>query len=142
MPSGSAVDAALRALRHRDRSTAEIRERLDAAGYAREEREEAIETLVRTGLLDDARFAALRARSLAERGAGDIRIRHELRRASVPPELVEDALVSVEPEAERARSVVARRGPGAKTARFLHGKGFSEEIIAGVVAGGNEDELG
>lgn len=142
MPSESAVDAALRVLRFRDRSTTEIRERLDAAGYASEERDEAIETLVRTGLLDDARFAALRARSLADRGAGDIRIRHELTRASVPPELVDDALRSVEPEAERAQSVVARRGRGARTARFLHGKGFSEEIVAGFVAGGHEDELG
>ncbi|MBA3400630.1 MAG: regulatory protein RecX [Actinobacteria bacterium] len=137
MPSESAVDAALRVLRHRDRSTAEMRERLGGAGYARGELDETIDTLVRTGLLDDARFAALRARSLAERGAGDIRIRHELTRASIPPELVDDALESVEPEALRARSVVARRGPGARTARFLHGKGFSEEIVASIVAGGH-----
>ena len=142
MSSESAVDAALRVLRHRDRSTAEMRERLDAAGYAHDERDDAIETLVRTGLLDDARFAALRARALAERGVGDIRIRHELRRASVPSELVDEALGSVEPEAERAQNIVARRGPGAKTARFLHGKGFSDEIVAGVVAVGHEDELG
>ncbi|MBA3382919.1 MAG: regulatory protein RecX [Actinobacteria bacterium] len=142
MPSESAVDVALRALRHRDRSTTEIRERLDAAGYAHTERDEAVDTLLRTGVLDDARFSALRAQALAERGAGDMRIRHELGRASVPAELVDDALGSIEPEAERARSVVARRGPGPRTARFLHGKGFSDEIVAGVVAGSPEDELG
>lgn len=142
MPSESAVDTALRVLRHRDRSAAEIRERLEEAGYAPEERDEAMDTLIRTGLVDDARFAALRAQALAERGAGDIRIRYELRRASVPAELMDDALESVEPEALRARSIVARRGPGAKTARFLRGKGFSDEIVAGVVAGDHEDELG
>ena len=142
MPSESAVDAALRVLRHRDRSTAEILARLDEAGYARQERDEAIETLVRTGVLDEARFAEARARSLAERGAGDVRIRHELRRASVPSEVADEALGSLEPEIDRARNVISRRGPGAKTARFLHGKGFSVEIVAGVVASSHEDELG
>jgi len=92
--------------------------------------------------LDDARFAAIRARSLAERGAGDARIRHELRRASLSEEVVDNALGAIEPEAERARNVVARRGPGLKTARFLQGKGFSEEIVAGVVADRREEELG
>jgi len=140
--SESALDAAYRVLRHRERSTTELRGRLEAAGYADEERENAIETLVRTGLLDDARFAELRARSLAERGAGDGHIRHELERAGIPSEIVEEALEAVEPEADRARSVVTRRGPGAKTARFLHGRGFSQEVVTAAVAGGHEDELG
>lgn len=142
MSSEAAVDAALRALRHRDRSVSETRDRLEAAGYEPEERDAAIETLLRTGLLDDARFAMLRARSLAERGAGDLRIRLELRRAGVPPELVDDALDAGEPEAERALRVVARRGGGPKTARFLHGKGFSDDVIAEVVASGHDHELG
>jgi len=136
------LDAAYRMLRHRERSMNEVSERLEAAGFADSEREDAIETLIRTGLLDDARFAELRARSLVERGAGDARIRHELRRAGIASESIEDALETVEPEADRAQSVVLRRGPGLKTARFLHGKGFSEEIVAGVVAGGDGDELG
>ncbi len=140
--SESALDVAYRVLRHRERSTSEMRVRLDAAGFSDAECARAIETLVRTGLLDDARFAELRARSLAERGAGDARIRHELGRAGVASECVEGALETVEPEADRARSIVLRRGPGAKTARFLHGKGFSEEVVAGAVAGGHEDELG
>ncbi|MDQ3670873.1 MAG: recombination regulator RecX [Actinomycetota bacterium] len=142
MTSEPAVDAALRSLRHRDRSIAEVRERLAADGYAPEELDAAVETLVRTGLLDDARFAALRARSLSDRGAGDTRIHHELRRAGVPAELVDDALASLEHESERARSVVARRGSGAKTARYLHGKGFSEEVVVGAIAEAHDDELG
>ena len=139
--SESALDAAYRMLRHRERSTIEVSSRLEAAGYEDAERAEAMETLVRTGLLDDARFAELRIRSLAERGAGDGRIRYELGRAGVASEIVEDALTTVAPEADRAQSVVQRRGPGARTARFLHGKGFSDEIVAGVAAG-HADELG
>ena len=138
----SAVDVALRALRHRDLSARELEERLRAKGFAEHEREEALETLERTGLLDDRRFAESRARSLAARGAGDAAIRHALFRAGVEADVVEEALETIEPEPERARAVAARRGGGAKTVRYLRGKGFSDEVVAGVVAGASAEELG
>jgi regulatory protein len=138
----SALDAALRALRHRDRSSGELRSRLAEQGYDGDDCEEAIATLVRTGLADDARYAEARARSLAERGAGDVRIRHELERVGIAREVVEQALGTVESETERARNVAARRGVGPTTARYLRGKGFSDEVIAGVVADVRGDELG
>jgi regulatory protein len=140
--SMTAVDTALRALRHRDLSVRELDERLRAKGFAEFEREEALETLVRTGLVDDARFAESRARSLAARGASDAAIRHALRVAGVAAGLVEDALATVEPEEERARAIAARRGHGPKTARYLRGKGFPNEVVSGVVAGASVDEIG
>jgi SOS response regulatory protein OraA/RecX len=136
------LDVALRALRHRDRSSGELRSRLAEQGYDSGECEEAIETLVRTGLADDARYAEVRARSLAERGAGDLRIRHELGRVGIAREVVEQALGTLESETERARNVAARRGVGPTTARYLRGKGFSDDVIAGVVADGRGEELG
>jgi regulatory protein len=142
MPSENALDAALRALRHRDRSSSELRARLAEQGYGSDECEKAIETLVRTGVADDVRFAEARARALAERGAGDLRIRHELGRAGIPKEVARQALDTLQPESDRVRSVVLRRGTGPKTARYLQGKGFSEDVIAGVVAGSHDDELG
>jgi regulatory protein len=138
----TAVDAALRALRHRDLSARELEERLRAKGFQESVRAEALATLERTGLLDDARFAESRARSLAGRGAGDAAIRHALGVAGVAREVVDDALRVLEPEAERARDIAARRGGGLKTARYLRGKGFSEEVVAGVVANSNADEIG
>jgi SOS response regulatory protein OraA/RecX len=93
-------------------------------------------------VLDDGRFAAGRARSLAARGAGDALIRHALAEAGVAPELVEHALAELEPETERARVIVARRGAGAKTARYLATKGFSHEVVADVVAEDDDQELG
>lgn len=138
----TAQEFALRALRHRDLSVRELEERLQARGYGEADRDDAIEALVRTGIVDDARFAESRARALASRGVGDALIRHALARAGVEREVVDAALVTVAPEAERARAIVERRGPGPKTARYLAGKGFSEDAVAGVVAPGTGDELG
>lgn len=142
MANPDALECALRALRHRDRSIYELGQRLERGGFSESERGHAIETLIRTELLDDRRFAQARAISLAGRGAGDALIRHSLGQAGVVPELIEDALQALPPEAERAGVIVSRRGGGPRTARYLTGKGFSEEVVAGVVAGGTDDELG
>lgn len=136
-----ALDLALRALRQRDLSVRELEQRLEARGFPDAEREHAVDTLLRTGLLDDRRFAEGRASSLARRGAGDALIRHTLAAAGVTEEFVAGALETLEPETERARSVVARRGAGVKTARYLSGKGFSDDVV-GVIAAGHGDELG
>lgn len=94
------------------------------------ERKDAVETLSRTGLVDDRRYAERRAEVLARRGAGDVVILHELELAGVERELADDAVRLLDSETERARRVVARRGMGARTARYLARKGFSEEAIA------------
>lgn len=138
----TAVDTALRALRHRDLSVRELEERLRAKGFGEAERDDALVTLERTGILDDTRFAESRARSLASRGAGNRAIRHALGLAGVPREVVEQAIEALEPEQERAVSIVARRGTSPKTARYLRGKGFSEEVVAELVAASSGDELG
>ena len=46
---------------------------------------------------------------------------------------------ALEGERERAERIVARRGPGAKTARYLAGKGFSDDVIHAVVARAGDD---
>jgi regulatory protein len=137
-----AHDAALRALRHRDLSVRELEERLAARGHGESERKETVESLLRTGLLDDTRFAESRAGALAARGSGDALIRHELSRAGVELATTEHALGTIEPERVRARAIVERRGPGPKTARYLAGKGFSHDTVASVVAAAGERELG
>jgi regulatory protein len=136
-----ALESALRALRHRDRTAHELDRRLAERGFDPSERERALETLKRTGVLDDDRYARNRAESLAARGAGDQLIRHELEAAGVDPELAEGALCSVAPELDRARRIVASRGRSPKTARYLHGRGYAHETIAAVIAGGEGGEL-
>ena len=137
-----ALDQALRALRHRDRSTAEVDRYLESRGVGEDERRTALETLTRTDLVDDRRYAERRALSLADRGAGNALIRHELARAGLDPDVVDDALGSLSSERERAEEIVARRGASPKTARYLAGKGFSYDVVESFIAQSRRETLG
>ncbi len=136
------LDQALGALRRRERSAAEVDRYLAERGVGPDEREDVLETLARTELLDDRRFAELRARSLCERGAGNDLIRHELARAGVASELVDEALAPLPRELERAASIVARRGANPKTARYLAGKGYADDVVRAVIADSRDESLG
>ena len=129
-----AVEQALRALRHRDRSTAELDARLEQRGIGESEREQALERLERIGYVDDARFARTRAEQLAARGSGDALIRHDLEGRGIEQEQLEAALASLEPERVRAARIVERRGSGLKTARYLASRGFGSDAVETVVA--------
>lgn len=137
----AAHESALRALRHRDRSVDELDRRLAEQGFSDDERAEVLGRLGRAGLVDDARYAHGRAESLATRGAGDARIRCALRDAGVDAEVAENVIAALEPEAARARRIVARRGAGSKTARYLVSQGFTADVVAAVVATGVGDEI-
>ena len=129
-----AVEQALRALRHRDRSTAELDARLAQRGVSPAEREEALETLERIGYVDDERFARTRAEQLAARGSGDALIRHDLEGRGIADEHVEAAIAELEPEQERAARITERRGRSVKTARYLASRGFGADALESVVA--------
>ena len=120
---------AARALRSRDLSAAELDARLDRANVAPAARAEMIERLTEAGAVDDARFARSRARALANRGAGDSLVRHDLETRGIAAVAVEAAIESLEPEHVRAARLCARRGAGPKTARYLARKGFSDDAI-------------
>jgi SOS response regulatory protein OraA/RecX len=130
----SALAVATRALAGRDFSERGLRERLRRADVDPVEAEDALEALLRAGLVNDGRFAHSRARSLAERGKGDAAIRHDLEQQGLAGEEIGAALASLEPERERAERVIARRGGGAATARLLAGRGFGEDAVERAVA--------
>jgi regulatory protein len=123
------LQVAVRALRHRDLSAAAVDARLERAGVAEPDREEALERLERVGYVDDARLATRRAATLAERGWGDAGIAADLERQGVSAELTAEALAALMPELERARRLVETRGPGAKTAGYLARHGFDEAAV-------------
>ena len=129
-----AITAATAALRHRDHSARTLDERLERRGVAPAEREAALETLERAGLVDDVRFAGGRARTLAERGWGDTAIRADLERQGLAGGAVAEAVEALEPEHERAREHGARRGGGLRAARWLASRGFDAEALESLVA--------
>lgn len=129
-----AFETALRALRSRDRSAAELAARLARRGVEEDEQAEVLERLDRAGYLDDERFATQRAAALAGRGSGDALIRDDLERRGIAAEAVEAAIGALEPEPQRAARIVARRGHSAKTARYLAGRGFGEDALTAIVA--------
>ena len=130
-----ALAVAGRSLHARDLSTRRLLERLDRASVSPAARDEAVSRLTRAGIVDDARFASARARALAERGYGDSAITADLERQGVPGDLWPSALAELRPEPERAERLVQRRGRGAATARFLAGRGFSEEALEAALGG-------
>lgn len=126
---GEALDAAVRALRHRDRSRATLRARLIGAGIAPWACEQALETLARAGIVDDERFARSRARALADRGSGDALIQADLLAAGVSEPEAMRTIGELEAESKRAIRLAAARGASVATARWLARRGFGEEAI-------------
>ena len=131
-----AMEQAARVLRRRDVSAAELEERLDRAKVAPAARSETIERLTGAGAVDDARFARTRAQALADRGAGDLLVRHDLAARGIGAPTIDAAIALLDPESVRAARICTRRGSGAKTARYLARKGFSEEAIESSCAEG------
>jgi SOS response regulatory protein OraA/RecX len=113
-----ALHVAVRALRHRDLSRRALAERLP-----RPAREEAVAVLERSGLLDDGRTAAARARALAGRGWADEAIRYRLGLEGFDPDASAAALAALPPEAERADALRAR----GRSDRWLAARGFAPD---------------
>jgi SOS response regulatory protein OraA/RecX len=97
---------------------------------------ESLAVLKDAGVVDDRRFAANRAEALAGRGYGDAGIRHDLERQGIAGDLAAEVLTDLEPELDRARRIVDRRGPGARTARYLAARGFGEEALEAALGAG------
>jgi hypothetical protein len=60
----------------------------------------------------------------------------------VSGDVVEEVVAGLDGEDERAARVVARRGAGPKTARYLAGKGFSHDVVRDAVAPDRDETLG
>jgi regulatory protein len=130
---GAALDAGVRALTRRDRSEQSLRGVLARKGATKAERDETVATLRRQGALNDGRFACSRASQLAGRGFGDAAIAFRLEQEGFSPEVVADALVRLDPEADRAARLAARRGRTEKTARWLAARGFDADSVEAVL---------
>ena len=129
MPERDPIELAARSLHYRDRSRSELDARLARAGIDEDARADALDTLERVGYVDDERFAAARAASMAGRGYGDEAIRHALKGDQVGEEAIAAGLATLEPEAERAVALVERLGRTRKVAAQLARKGFGQDAV-------------
>jgi regulatory protein len=119
-------------LRYRDQSRRRLEQRLAHRGIHTAARDDALAALEAAGFVDDARVAAARAQALARRGYGDAAIRFALEGEGIAAEQVEAALATLDPEADRARALLARRGGSAQGFRWLASKGFDAATIEDV----------
>jgi regulatory protein len=124
-----ALAVAAGALKRRDLPSRALATRLERAGVAGASRREVVETLERVGLVDDERFARVRACRLAERGYGDEAIRWRIESEGVSSAVTEQALADLEPECNRAAALVERAGAKPVTAVWLARRGFGAEAI-------------
>ena len=124
-----ALAAAKRSLAASGRSERALEQRLALAGHSAAAREDAIASLGRAGIVDDARLAENRAELLARRGYGDAGIRADLRRRLISSDIVADAVAALEPELERAQRLLADQSLTPALLRRLSGRGFSRDTL-------------
>jgi regulatory protein len=134
----SPLELALRALRRRERSSAELARWLGERGVAAEDVEATVDRLEQLGELDDGAFAARYAEDKRElAGWGAERIRQALLERGIVPEHIEAALAADggAEQAERAAALLVRRGEPlesevarARALGYLTRKGYSYEI--------------
>ena len=129
-----ALAAAARSLAAADRSERALEQRLRQAGHSPAAREEAIASLARAGVLDDARLAESRAALLARRGYGDAAIRADLARRQIVPEAAASAVAALEPEVDRLRSALKGQSVTPAVLRRLAARGFSRDTLEDVAA--------
>ena len=142
--------AAVGLLARREHSARELRGKLMGKGYPAEMVNSALEKLIARGLLSDARFAEVFARSRSNKGYGAVRIAQELRQRGVDDEQIAPILSEVK-ETWRAQIAQVRRKrfgeelplsntDRAKQARFLLQRGFTSEQVRAVLRGGMDEE--
>ncbi|MBL0224285.1 MAG: regulatory protein RecX [Geobacteraceae bacterium] len=135
---------ALRLLNARDYTVARLREKLRGRDLDEADLEDALVRVVSEGWVDDRRFAERFAESAVAAGRYyGPRLRQEMRRRGLPPELVSEVLGRVlgeHDEIEEVNTVVERRFSGfsfstasdrekRRTVGFLQRRGFSLSAI-------------
>ena len=117
----------------------ELRRKLANKGHSSDEVATVLQELVAERLLDDGRFGEVYVRSHVARGAGPLRIGHELARHDLSRSQVEVFLAPFDEQWTRLAARARRKRFGsdapadakerARQSRFLHQRGFTGEQI-------------
>jgi regulatory protein len=134
---------ALRFLSRREHSRAELQKKLSPHAASTLDLERLLDSLQERGFLSEVRFAEVLV-STRRRRFGAARITHELRQKGVAEELVAAQAVKLqETELQAAKTVWQKkfgRAPRsaeerAKQFRFMHGRGFTAEVVFQILRG-------
>ncbi|HEY8131089.1 MAG TPA: regulatory protein RecX [Thermoanaerobaculia bacterium] len=139
--------SALRILRHRFNSTAELKRKLRTKGFTKEDIDPTIQRLAAEKWLDDERFAGAFVRTRARKRIGRLRIRRELMGAGVEDEIIARAVgenVDSDDERQTAIRTAQRRLPilirryGEQAARnklaaYLLKQGYEAALVRDIV---------
>lgn len=138
---------ALRLLRHRPRTSGELRRRLTDKEYAGSTIDSVVHRLQQEGYVNDRSYASTYTdEKLRIQKKGRRMIRHELMQKGLEPEIVDQAIQSISREDEREAALAlgrkrwANRKQGEdprnsklKVAQYLQRRGFSSETIRQVL---------
>lgn len=140
-PEERAYQKILRMASVRERSTVQLRVRLERDGFDPTAIEAALERAGRNRVVDDARYAEFYVRSKLACGKGAVGILRELEGLGIDPECVEPfqehCLEGQEAEEERAMELLRRRPPRSKNKREsafrkLMQQGYSTSVASSV----------
>lgn len=143
----SALNSALRILTRRDHSKYELVQKLKRRGFGPEDIDDAVSSCEQFDYINDDRTARVYIRQLKRKGFGKKRIRLELNKKGLKGIRIQGILddsVSTIDEREGAERILkknlkrfAREKEALKRRdkiyRFLHARGFSQEVIAHIL---------
>ena len=140
-----AYEAALTSLDFSERTSDELLRSLLRRGFVRPAAEAAVQRLIESGIVDDARYANRIAENAAHKNIGKYALRRKLMSKGISEDEVETALENLHPEQQKAaaRETAAkylrkyedlpRREARAKLSQALARRGFSWEVVSSVV---------
>ena len=142
-----ARERALQLLGYRERSRAELRQRLLDNGYSRDVVDPVVERFCEVELVDDRRFASAWVRTRASAGYGRHRIARELAEKGVDDDIISAALDDELRSDELSRATAALRGRRPRDAkdrerlvRRLVSRGFEFRIAHDAVGRASTDD--
>jgi regulatory protein len=152
----SAYHTALKMLARRELSVEGVRSRLRGREYAEAEISSAIDRLLETGALDDARVARAYARTAASvKGRGRLRVTRELHDMGIARQTAAEAIAEIFGDVDeralvakavqrklRGRTKPRNQGERARLYQFLMRQGFSPAAVADALRklGAGDDE--
>ena len=146
-----AYEFALTCLDFSQRSSGELTKKLISRGYVQPAAEAAVARLIEVGIIDDARYARRIAETSTHKNVGVYAMKRKLMSKGFSEEDTENALTALDDEQQRSAckaiadkfrtkyAALPPREARAKLSQALARRGFSWDVISGVLDNADED---